>query len=254
MDFLFFIKKLITLLLLPLGFSSIIIIFSLLLKRKDFSIFGILTLIFFSNNLTNQILWRYLEYPYQRLNEKTVPQGDYIVVLSSSRYKPPGKGNIYEWHDPDRFLAGINLFKSQKGTKLYFTGGANPYKSHLPPEGKIYKEEAIALGVPENVVFTTKKVYNTHQEAKAISNMLEERSFPKPTIILVTSAYHMKRAKKLFEREGIKVQEFPVDFKTNKINANNLLNPINFIPNASSLSSSSQAIRELYGRLFYRIN
>ena len=71
-------------------------------------------------------------------------------------------------------------------------------------------------------------------------------------IILVTSAYHMKRAKKIFEREGISVLPYPVDFKSNKSLKTSLRNPLKWIPTASHLNSSSIAIREIFGRIIYR--
>ena len=44
-------------------------------------------------------------------------------------------------------------------------------------------------------------------------------------IILVTSAFHMKRAMKVSEREGIVVIAYPADFKSNKSFSSTLLNP-----------------------------
>ena len=46
------------------------------------------------------------------------------------------------------------------------------------------------------------------------------KSMHTPSILLVTSAYHMKRAKKTFERKGFKVNPYPVNFKTNPKNVN----------------------------------
>ena len=63
----------------------------------------------------------------------------------------------------------------------------------------------------------------------------------------------MKRTKKVFEREGIFVQHYPVDFKTN-INCKLLLKKtLNFIPDTRSLSHGSVAIREIIGRIIYRL-
>ncbi len=92
-------------------------------------------------------------------------------------------------------------------------------------------------------------MFNTFQEAKAIKKLL---NFKSNKIILVTSAYHMKRAKKVFEREGIFVQPYPVDFKTNTGYKSLFKNPLNFMPDARSLSQSSVAIREIIGRIIYR--
>ena len=62
----------------------------------------------------------------------------------------------------------------------------------------------------------------------------------------------MKRAKRIFEREGILVQPFPVDFKSYKNPNISISNPLNWIPSASNLNKSSLAIREFIGRIVYR--
>ncbi len=110
------------------------------------------------------------------------------------------------------------------------------------------------MGIPKKNLYTTEPVFNTLQEAKAISKLLNnEETKSKNKIILVTSAFHMKRAKKLFEREGILVQPYPVDFRTSKSFFNSLKNPTSFLPTANNLKSSSEAIREIIGRAIYRI-
>ncbi len=178
---------------------------------------------------------------------------DGIVVLSTGRNSPPGKTKIIEWRDPDRFFAGLELYKAKRANKLIFTGGVIPFEQNLIPEGDIYIKEAISLGVPEQSLFTTDSVLNTFQEAKKIKKLLDKESGKtKNTIILVTSAYHMKRAKKVFEKEGIYVQAYPVDFKITDKYITLLKNPIRWIPSADSFSESSFAIREIIGRIIYR--
>jgi len=67
-------------------------------------------------------------------------------------------------------------------------------------------------------------------------------------IILVTSAFHMPRARVLFEKEGFEVIPYPVDFKS--------LNPdshtfMDYLPNGQSLAKIELGLREVMGRLFY---
>ena len=104
------------------------------------------------------------------------------------------------------------------------------------------------------MLYTTKPVFNTIQEAREVNNLLNQEKIltQKKKIILVTSAFHMKRAKKLFEREGIIVQPYPVDFKRSKNFINSLKNPITWIPNANNFKESSRAIREIIGVIIYR--
>ena len=210
-------------------------------------------LVVFSNGLVSDALWRLLEYPWKRLDYSSVDYSDGIVVLSSSRHLPPGNTKIVEWHDPDRFLAGIDLYKAEKANRLIFTGGINPFSSGLPPEGNIYIMEAISMGIPKKDLFTTYPVTNTLQEAKAIKELLNSEIISgQKKIILVTSAFHMKRAKKVFEREGINVFPYPVDFKSNKSFFSSIQNPLRWIPSGNYFYQSSSAIREIIGRTLYR--
>ena len=177
-----------------------------------------------------------------------------IVVLSGGRKIPLGNSNIIEWGDPDRFLAGIELYKYGKAKKLIFTGGFNPYNTALPPEGDIYLEEALEFGIPNKDLLTTYPVLNTYQEAKAVKKLLLEKiPSNKKSIILVTSAFHMKRAKRIFEKEGLFVEPFPVDFKSSKSINSLFSNPLVWLPTSKSLNTTSFAIRDLLGRIIYRI-
>ena len=164
-------------------------------------------------------------------------------------HQAPGKAKIIEWNDPDRFLSGVKLFKENKAPKIFFTGGVNPYRRANKTEGDLYKEKAISLGIPAEAIVTTEEVVNTAKEALAIKRNFNMRT-SSSEIILVTSAFHMQRAKRQFERQGFIVHPFPVDFKTSK--TSNMRNPIKWMPSARNLSHSSKALRELIGRAIYR--
>ena len=67
-------------------------------------------------------------------------------------------------------------------------------------------------------------------------------------IILVTSAFHMPRAQRLFEKEGLWVVPYPVDFKSLTTDSVTFMD---YLPNAGSLAKTELGLRELIGRLFY---
>ena len=141
-------------------------------RKVKFIYSAFIFLIIFSNGLFADILWRLLEHPWKRLDYSLVAPSDGIVVLSGGRHLPPGNTKIIEWYDPDRFLAGIDLYKANKSNRLIFTGGINPLTSDLPPEGDFYIKEAVSMGLPKEDLYTTYPVNNTLQEAKAIKKLL----------------------------------------------------------------------------------
>ena len=156
-----------------------------------------------------------------------------------------GDSTYIEWGDPDRFFGGIALFKAGKAQKLIFTGGKMPWDKAKKTEGEVLKEYAISNGIPSEKIFVTKDVENTAVEAVAVKELIS----PSKRIILVTSAYHMYRAKRLFEKQGFIVIPYKMDFKA----ARNKLNLMNFLPNAGNLALTETGIRELIGSLFYLI-
>ena len=92
----------------------------------------------------------------------------------------------------------------------------------------------------------TKNVQNTDQEAIAVKRLLNTNEIK---VILVTSAFHMPRAKKVFVASGIKVIPFAVDY----ISSEQKITFMHFIPSAGSLGATSFAVRELIGRLYYNL-
>ena len=249
----YLLSKLLPLIFSPLGIVLLLLVVFIIRKKLKFIYSALIFLIIFSNGFFSDSLWRLLEYPWERLDYSAVNSADGIVVLSGGRHLPPGKTKIIEWGDPDRFLAGIELYRAKKSNKLIFTGGVNLFNSNLPPEGNIYINEAVSMGIPRENLFTTYPVYNTFEEAVAIKKLLnKEITSDQKNIILITSAFHMKRAKKVFERAGINVLPYPVDFKSSRNFVSSLSNPLKWIPSASNLNKSSKAIREIIGRIIYR--
>ena len=97
---------------------------------------------------------------------------------------------------------------------------------------------------------STPPVVNTAEEALAIRRLLPARQ---SRVLLVTNAFHMRRAQRLFERQGMQVLPFPVDFQARGRWAGPLWrDPTQWLPSAAALDDSSRALRELLGRLVYR--
>ena len=245
----YILSKLLPLAVLPLGLSLILLVVGLIGRWRWPVITASLLLWVFSLGLVSQSLWRWLEAPWQRQRAMDAPQADAIVVLSGGRHPSPGAARVSEWHDPDRFLAGLDLFRAGKAPRLLFTGGASPFRPGQPPEGQRYLQEARQHGIPAAAMASTPPVVNTAEEAAAIRQLLPVSA----QVLLVTSAFHMRRAQRLFARQGLKVLPFPVDSQARGRWAGPLWrDPSQWLPSARALDDSSRALRELLGRLVYR--
>ena len=185
------------------------------------------------------------EYEFGKFENQN--KADAIVVLSGiMRINEFENDYKIEWGDTDRFFKGIELYNFNKSNIIVFTGGKSPYNKTKKSEGDILKEYAIKFGVKEEDILITKEVLNTSDESYAVTDLIGN----KRTIILVTSAFHMSRAKSLFEKQGHIVIPYKVDFKTPPKLSWNF---IDFIASSGGLRKTEIALREVLGRLYYRI-
>ena len=185
------------------------------------------------------------EYEFGKFENQN--KADAIVVLSGiMRINEFENDYKIEWGDTDRFFKGIELYNFNKSNIIVFTGGKSPYNKTKKSEGDILKEYAIKFGVKEEDILITKEVLNTSDESYAVKDLIGN----KKTIILVTSAFHMSRAKSLFEKQGHIVIPYKVDFKTPPKLSWNF---IDFIASSGGLRKTEIALREVLGRLYYRI-
>ena len=251
-------SKLLPLLLLPLGLALLLLLWAAIRGARAplISALGILWL--FATPLTAEGLWRALERPYQRqsaaaaLGRRSAPVAA-VVVLGTGRHAAPGPARASEWIDADRFFGGLEAWQHLRAQglrpRLIFTGGWWPTQPHLQPEGDVLRQRAISLGLPPADLISTARVRNTAEEATAIAALLPRGA----GVVLVTSAFHLPRAVRLFERKGLRVIPFPVDFQATGAWAGSpLADPLNWLPSADGLASSSRALREAIGRTLYR--
>lgn len=250
-----YLYKVLPVFLLPVGIILLLVLAGLLLHRRMLIWVAIASLWLSSTPFVSHLMIRAVEGSTVRDPAIAALNADVIVVLSGGRVVAPGAAAISEWGDANRFFAGVELFKAGKAPLLVFTGGRLPWESQRAKlEGEILSEYAKELGVPAECVTITDAVANTAEEADAVAALFADRrmKFAKqPTatrVLLVTSAFHMDRAQKLFERAGLKVIPFPVNFQ---VSVGGSLSVIDILPSAGALSQAETAWREMYGRLFY---
>lgn len=227
----------------------IVILIGLIKNKKKLIYIAIGLLYILSTPLFSNNLFKIVEGSEYRKNVNEIDSADAIVVLSGMlEINEVGNTTYIEWGDPDRFFGGLDLFKAGKAQELVFTGAKMPWEKAKKTEGEILKEYAISKNIPSKRIYVTKNVGNTAEEAVAVKELIS----PRKRIILVTSAYHMYRAKKLFEKQGFFVIPYKVDYKTS-YNNNDNINLLDFFPSADYLKTSETGIKELIGRLYYFI-
>ncbi len=242
-----YLHKILPTLLLPIMLVIIVILIGLIKNKKKLIYIAIGVLYILSTPIFSNNFFKLVEGSENRKPISAIDSADAIVVLSGMlEINEVGDSTYVEWGDPDRFFGGIALFKAGKAQKLVFTGGKMPWDKARKTEGDVLKEYAISNGIPFEKISVTKDVENTADEAVAVKELIGTSK----RIILVTSAYHMYRAKRLFEKQGFEVIACKVDYKTA---GKSSITVIDFLPSAGNLGMTETGIRELLGRFFYLI-
>ena len=240
-----YLHKILPFFLSPLGLSLVLLILFFIYRKKTFVFLTLLILIISSNPYFSNYLIKNLEHPYKPIPVSLIKENDAVVVLSGMIHQVGGENySTYEFSDPDRFFAGIDLIKQKKSDKLIFTAGQLPWTENWKPEGYILKDKAISLGVRSQILVTN-NVENTYEESIAVTKLVPSNS----SIVLVTSAFHMHRSKYIFEKQGFNVTPFPVDFRAQNRN----FTVLELLPSVNALKKTSRFIRENIGRLYYKI-
>jgi uncharacterized SAM-binding protein YcdF (DUF218 family) len=240
-----YLHKLLPLIVSPLGLLISLMLLALVLRRQWPVYWALVILLICSFPLTARSIWVGLESEYQYQPPTTVPQADAVLVLSGMLGGfETEDGYVTEWGDPDRFFVGLQLVKLGKADRLIFTRGQMPW-SDSPPEGELLKQKALEMGISPQQILLTSIVSNTAEEASAVKGLMAEYGLNK--IILVTSSFHLPRAKLLFDRAEVETYPYPTDFKA----ASRDITWLHFIPSADAFRDTSSGIREYIGRLYY---
>jgi uncharacterized SAM-binding protein YcdF (DUF218 family) len=172
---------------------------------------------------------------------KTV-SGQAIVVLSSGVIIGPD-GQMLDSHTVARLSKALSLHQQTK-LPIVVTGSFVPGRS-TSPVAELMRDWLLDRGVVTSRVIVEPRARNTWENAEFSSDIC--RQFNWSNIILVTSAVHMKRAVKSFERFGLKVIPFPTDYLYDHTD----LGFIDFLPSRQALNANLAAVYEFIGQISY---
>jgi uncharacterized SAM-binding protein YcdF (DUF218 family) len=91
---------------------------------------------------------------------------------------------------PARTNEAVRLYQQGWASSLIFSGAAQDKSG--PSNAAVMREEAVAAGVPASAIMIEEQGETTKQNADKTQQLLEEENIN--TVILVTSAYHQRRA------------------------------------------------------------
>ena len=178
---------------------------------------------------------------------ESFPNADAIVLLGGSMGEEASLSSYAEmWASADRVWQAARLWKAGKASRIIATGDEA-------------RESTLGLlkdfGVDEKCVeFLDAR--NTEEEAKVVGKIVfnaekQRGREAESKILLVTSAWHMKRARMMFEKyaKGVEVVCAPADFEMSMAARKGW----SVLPDAYSLHLNSVAVHEWVGIVGYGV-
>ncbi len=247
----FILSKTLSFLLSPLLWIVLILFLGIIAKhrkkKKKLLITALFLLFFFSNSFIFSIIKSTIDteaIKYENLKK----QYEYGIVLGgfSSYDKDFNRLNFHK--ASDRLWQAILLYKKHKINKFLISGGSGKLFNNKYKEADFVKSYLISIGVPKVDILIENKSKNTFENAINSVEILKQEKNHK--YLLVTSSLHTLRAKKCFEKAGLKVDVFPTNYISYKnLNFNDYL-----IPNSAVLFSWNELIHEITGLAIYKIS
>lgn len=139
----------------------------------------------------------------------------------------------------DRFLQAVKLYKRGMIDHILITGGNSKKNDEGFGEGKWAKKEMMDFGVPDSVIFVEDRSGNTKENAGNSKKILDSLG-ARPPYVLVTSAFHIPRAQRLYERAGLPVIAFPCNYTEGR----GPITVYDLVPRFSLLSEWNKYIKE----------
>jgi uncharacterized SAM-binding protein YcdF (DUF218 family) len=145
-----------------------------------------------------------------------------------------------------RVVTAVRLYQRLK-LPIIVSGGAHP-GDEMVAEAPVIKRFLEDLGVPAKMIIEEDRARDTAENAQYSAAICKQHNFTQP--IVLTSAYHLKRAHMTFTAVGMQATFFPAYFASA---SDTQFDWLDWLPRASALYTSSAALHEYFGMLYYRV-
>lgn len=247
----FILSKILQFAINPLIWILVLLLFAIFSKDEDRKKRYLRLSLVFSFLFSNAFLfdeceraWEIPATPYESL--KKYEAG---IVLGGLMMYDKGYDRLQFQRGADRLFQAIELYKRGYIKKIIFTGGSGSLLHPEDKEGFWVERYLLTLGIPQHDFIIESESKNTHENAVFTKAVLEKENI-NGELLLITSAFHMRRSIGCFEKEGIHVTSYSTDRHAGprKFELDHLL-----LPNASAINEFNNLVHEIVGFITYKI-
>jgi uncharacterized SAM-binding protein YcdF (DUF218 family) len=247
----FVLSKTFDVLLSPLTWALLLLFAGMLRHRGVIPLWAPLgamcILVFFSLEPVANALMRRAETGVQRTDRPNVTYDAVILLGGMVEEGPTESSGLSSYNENvERLLTTYELLQSGHAKQAIVSGG--PVRQGAPiVEARVLAAQLEKWGIDPSRLLVEDKALNTRENATYSKRIVDEHHLKR--LLLVTSAGHMPRASDCFHKVGLDFDMYPVDYRSYDPGQNTG----NLIPRASALANSVAALRELVGRVIYKV-
>jgi len=238
----------------------LIAVFSKKWRAKSLKTGVLLFLLFTNPFLANEmyLLWEIPPTPMKEV--KSYEIGIVLTGMSNAGKEP--KDRIYASQGIDRLLQAVRLYKEGKIRKILIAGMSEEInittgEEKLPKRTYKYKDMLKDMCIKEEDILIEPKSKNTYENAQFSANFIQKNnkelniqfSSNQNQILVITSAFHLRRSLGCFEEVGLKVDGFSTDFLATE--RKNTLTIFSLIPTEDAMAKWGRIIHEIVGYIVY---
>jgi uncharacterized SAM-binding protein YcdF (DUF218 family) len=188
-----------------------------------------------------------LERPYlAELSQET--RADAIVVFSGGAWPPTSR-------EPYPVPLADTIQRTRHAAWLYSKfkvpvvacGGRFTYEPDAAPVAELMRELLMTWGVPESDIVLEEKGRSTFEQAMGAGKILQSRGAER--VLVVTDAFHMRRADGMLRKLGITTQPAACGFRSMPSE----VRWTHFVPGDRALELTNDALREWAALAYYRL-
>lgn len=246
----FYLSKTLYFLAMPVTLIILALLLSAFVKKYQKPLFwlGMGLFFLFTNLFLSNALVRWWE--AEPVAIETLSRYDVGIVLGGITSDKEPRDRVHTSGAADRILHAVQLYRSGKIDKILVSGGTGKIIADEVKEAILLKRLLLMSMVPEEDILVEDNSRNTRENALFSRDLLQEAA-PGQRYLLITSAFHMRRAKACFDKVGLEVGTFSVDFRSDE---HKFTPDVLFIPTSAAIGNWEIIIRETLGMAAYRVS
>ena len=245
----FILSKILLFLLSPIYWIITLLLIAAFTKRAKLrrrtAIAGLVLLLVFSNTYLLGLVSKAWEYPETKLP----PNAHFSCAIVLGGFASPnskGEGH-YGWA-ADRFIQGMRLQRTDTVSHILISGGNGSLNPGAFSEGEWARGQLKQFGFADTAILIEGRSRNTMENAQFSAAMLKKSGL-KPPYLLITSAFHMRRAMMIFKRANVEV----VPYTCNFIAGDPAFSMYSLIPEFSAIGGWDTWFKEMMGYMVNRV-